>query len=116
MLIVEDVLKYVDYNRATDKLYYTTIYNDGTSNISYDCYNVDSNGNKKTVVREETGDGQVREYLLGEGGKKIDMNVKQIARGSDDNEGSHHHHQQHGNNGHHGNQKKTTKKQVLKKK
>ena len=31
---------------------------------------VDSNGNKKTVVREETGDGKVTEYLLGENGKK----------------------------------------------
>ena len=31
---------------------------------------IDSNGNKKTVVREETGDGQVKEYLLGEDGKK----------------------------------------------
>ena len=30
----------------------------------------DSNGNKKTVVREETGDGKVTEYLLGENGKK----------------------------------------------
>ena len=26
---------------------------------------IDSNGNKKTVIKEETGDGQVREYLLG---------------------------------------------------
>ena len=31
---------------------------------------VDSDGNKKTVVKEETGDGQVKEYLLGEDGKK----------------------------------------------
>ena len=51
---VSNVLKYVDYNRATDKLYYTTIYNDGTSNTSYDCYNVDSNGNKTAIT--ETGD------------------------------------------------------------
>ena len=28
------------------------------------------NGKKKTVVREETGDGKVTEYLLGENGKK----------------------------------------------
>ena len=34
---------------------------------------IDSNGNKKTVVREETGDGQVKEYLLGENGKKEDI-------------------------------------------
>ena len=26
---------------------------------------IDSNGNKKTVIKEESGDGQVREYLLG---------------------------------------------------
>ena len=31
---------------------------------------IDSKGNKKTVVREETGDGKVTEYLLGENGKK----------------------------------------------
>ena len=31
---------------------------------------IDSQGNKKTVVREETGDGKVTEYLLGENGKK----------------------------------------------
>ena len=31
---------------------------------------IDSDGNKKTVVREETGDGKVKEYLLGEEGKK----------------------------------------------
>ena len=31
---------------------------------------VDSKGNKKTVVKEETGDGQVKEYILGENGKK----------------------------------------------
>ena len=31
---------------------------------------IDSNGNKKTIVREETGDGKVTEYLLGENGKK----------------------------------------------
>ena len=30
----------------------------------------DEKGNKKTVVREETGDGKVTEYLLGENGKK----------------------------------------------
>ena len=29
---------------------------------------VDSQGNKKTVIKEETGDGQVKEYLLGEEG------------------------------------------------
>ena len=27
---------------------------------------IDSNGNKKTIIREETGDGKVKEYLLGE--------------------------------------------------
>lgn len=36
------VLRYVDYNRATDKLYYTTIYNNGTSNTGYDCYRIDN--------------------------------------------------------------------------
>ena len=71
---------------------------------------IDSNGNKKTVVKEETGDGQVREYLLGEDGRKIDK--KQIG---DDNEDEYEqsHHRSHGN---HGNTKKTTKKRYLNKK
>ena len=74
---------------------------------------VDSNGNKKTVVKEETGDGQVREYLLGENGQKIDQNIKRI-KGENENSGSHHHHHQ--GHGTQGNQKKTTKKKVIKKK
>ena len=84
---------------------------------------VDSNGNKKTVVKEETGDGQVREYLLGENGQKIDQNIKQI-KGESENSGSHHHHNHHQGQDHHHhqghgtqeNQKKATKKKVIKKK
>ena len=77
----------------------------------------DSNGNKKTIIKEETGDGKVREYLLGENGQKIDTNLQKL--GSDEmeveqgnNEEHHHHH-----HGHHGgdNKKKTTKKKVVKK-
>ena len=71
---------------------------------------IDSNGNKKTVVKEETGDGKVREYLLGEGGEKLDVNTKQIEDDKEGHEETHHHHH------HQGNQKKTTKKHVLKKK
>ena len=73
---------------------------------------IDSNGNKKTVVKEETGDGQVREYLLGEDGQKTDMNRKQIEGDSgygESHQSQHHHH------GNQGNQKKTTKKKVIKK-
>ena len=76
---------------------------------------IDSNGNKKTVVKEETGDGQVREYLLGEDGQKIDQNIKQIKSGKNDDSGTHHHHHHQGH-GNQGNQKKTTKKKVIKKK
>ena len=84
---------------------------------------VDSNGNKKTVVKEETGDGQVREYLLGENGQKIDQNIKQI-KSENENSGSHHHHHHQGQDHHHHhqghgtqeNQKKATKKKVIKKK
>ena len=47
---VYNVLRYVDYNRSTDKLYYTTIYNDGTENTGYECYVVDSSGNKTSVA------------------------------------------------------------------
>ena len=74
---------------------------------------IDSQGNKKTVVKEETGDGKVREYLLGENGQKIDTNLKKIA--SDDMDvddeqpkGHHGHHEGH-------NQKKPTKKKYIKK-
>lgn len=59
---------------------------------------IDSNGNKKTVVKEETGDGQVKEYLLGEDGQKIENKRKRI--GNDNNEGSHQHHHNQGNQGH----------------
>ena len=71
---------------------------------------IDSNGNKKTVVKEETGDGQVREYLLGEDGQKMENKRKRIGY-DDNNEESHHHHHNQGNQGH----KKTTKKHVFKK-
>ena len=87
---------------------------------------VDENGNKKTVVKEETGDGKVREYLLGQNGEKIDTNLKKL--GSNDmggnyydeednynNEEHHHHHHEH--HGHHegNNKKKPTKKKYVKK-
>ena len=85
---------------------------------------VDENGNKKTVVKEETGDGKVREYLLGENGEKIDTNLKKL--GSNDmggnyydeednyNNEEHHHHHHHGH--HEGNnKKKQTKKKYIKK-
>ena len=49
------VLKYVDYNRATDKLYFTTIYNNGTTNTSYDCYRIDDLANgTKTEITDRT--------------------------------------------------------------
>jgi DnaJ family protein B protein 6 len=67
----------------------------------------DSNGKKQTVVKEETGDGQVREYLLGEDGQKIDQNIKRL-RGDDDDEGYGHSH-------HENKPKKATKKRVIKK-
>ncbi len=67
---------------------------------------IDSEGNKKTVVKEETGDGQVREYLLGADGQKIDNNRKRLK-----NEEEEYHHHNHGGQGH----KKTTKKKVIKK-
>ena len=82
---------------------------------------IDSNGNKKTVVKEETGDGQVREYLLGEGGEKLDINTKQIEDDKHDKHGKHdkhdkEHEESHHHHHHQGNQKKTTKKHILKKK
>ena len=61
---------------------------------------IDSNGNKKTVVKEETGDGQVKEYLLGDDGRKYE-NRKKL-----DSEKGNHHHQ--------GNNKKKTKKHYFK--
>ena len=88
---------------------------------------VDENGNKKTVVKEETGDGKVREYLLGQNGEKIDTNLKKL--GSNDmggnyydeednyNNEEHHHHHHHEHHGHHegNNKKKPTKKKYVKK-
>ena len=72
---------------------------------------IDSNGNKKTVVKEETGDGKVHEYLLGEGGEKVDMNRKKISNSV--YVGSNH---IKGNNNQGNNQKRTTKKHYFKKK
>ena len=48
---------------------YTQIIN-GKKVTKTETTTIDSQGNKKTVVREETGDGKVTEYLLGENGKK----------------------------------------------
>ena len=42
---------------------------------------IDSQGNKKTVIKEEIGDGQVREYLLGNDGGNSYKNRKQIGTG-----------------------------------
>ena len=84
---------------------------------------IDSNGNKKTVVKEETGDGKVREYLLGENGEKIDTNLQKLGSGDiggnygKNNHKEEHHQHHHGHQSHHegNNQKKTTKKKHLKK-
>ena len=71
---------------------------------------IDSNGNKKTVVKEESSDGKVKEYLLGEGGQKIDIKqIGDVKEKQEEQEETHHHH-------HKGNQKKTTKKRILNKK
>ena len=89
---------------------------------------VDEHGNKKTVVKEETGDGKVREYLLGKNGEKIDTNLKKLGSDNvnmdmdddfDDQEEQqeYHHHQQHAHHSHHegNNKKKPTKKKYIKK-
>ena len=70
---------------------------------------IDSKGNKKTVIKEESG-GKVREYLLGEKGEKIDMNLKKLTSeekqdNKDKDEGNfdeneEHHHRKH-HRGHH---------------
>jgi len=74
----------------------------------------DSDGNKKTVIKEEGSDGKVREYLLGNDGQKIDINVKKLK--SEDMGGNHEYNESH-HQGHHGdnNAKKTTKKKYIKK-
>lgn len=50
--VYSKVLKYVDYNRSTDKLYYTTIYNNGSANTSYDCYSVNKSTGVKTQITD----------------------------------------------------------------
>jgi curved DNA-binding protein CbpA len=76
---------------------------------------IDKNGNKKTVVKEETGDGRVKEYYLGEDGQKIQNQRKRIGNEDEDDE-EEYHHQHHHNQGNQGGHKKTTKKHVFKKK
>ena len=75
----------------------------------------DANGNKQTVIKEETSDGKVKEYLLGDDGQKIDLNVKKLK--SEEMSGKHESKESHHQGGHHigNNQKKPTKKKYIKK-
>ena len=121
-----------DFGGAGTSVKKTTQIINGKKITKTETTTVDSNGNKKTVVKEETGDGKVREYLLGENGEKIDTNLKKL--GSDniggnynnndydynmeEEEPQHHHHHHHEHHGHHegNNKKKPTKKKFIKKK
>ena len=76
---------------------------------------IDAKGNKKTVIKEETGDGRVKEYYLGEDGQKMENQRRRIGYEDEDDE-EEHHHQHHHNQGNQGGHKKTTKKHVFKKK
>ena len=121
-----------DFGGAGTSVKKTTQIINGKKITKTETTTIDSNGNKKTVVKEETGDGKVREYLLGENGEKIDTNLKKL--GSDniggnynnndydynmeEEEPQHHHHHHHEHHGHHegNNKKKPTKKNFIKKK
>ena len=123
-----------DFGGAGTSVKKTTQIINGKKITKTETTTIDSNGNKKTVVKEETGDGKVREYLLGENGEKIDTNLKKL--GSDNIGGNynnndydynmeeeepqhhHHHHEHHEHHGHHegNNKKKPTKKKFIKKK
>ena len=121
-----------DFGGAGTSVKKTTQIINGKKITKTETTTIDSNGNKKTVVKEETGDGKVREYLLGENGEKIDTNLKKL--GSDniggnynnndydfnmeEEEPQHHHHHHHEHHGHHegNNKKKPTKKKFIKKK
>ena len=120
-----------DFGGAGTSVKKTTQIINGKKITKTETTTIDSNGNKKTVVKEETGDGKVREYLLGENGEKIDTNLKKL--GSDniggnynnndydynmeEEEPQHHHHHHHEHHGHHegNNKKKPTKKKFIKK-
>jgi len=121
-----------DFGGAGTSVKKTTQIINGKKITKTETTTIDSNGNKKTVVKEETGDGKVREYLLGENGEKIDTNLKKL--GSDniggnynnndydynmeEEEPQNHHHHHHEHHGHHegNNKKKPTKKKFIKKK
>ena len=121
-----------DFGGAGTSVKKTTQIINGKKITKTETTTIDSNGNKKTVVKEETGDGKVREYLLGENGEKIYTNLKKL--GSDniggnynnndydynmeEEEPQHHHHHHHEHHGHHegNNKKKPTKKKFIKKK
>ena len=70
---------------------------------------IDSDGNKKTVVKEETGDGKVKEYLLGSNGEKIEYNPMQINSGFDKNQDDDFNDEQEYKPHHHTGQKKIKK-------
>ena len=120
-----------DFGGAGTSVKKTTQIINGKKITKTETTTIDSNGNKKTMVKEETGDGKVREYLLGENGEKIDTNLKKL--GSDNIGGNYnnndydynmeeeepqHHHHHHEHHGHHegNNKKKPTKKKFIKKK
>ena len=119
----------------------TTQIINGKKIIKTETTTCDSKGNKKTVIKEETGDGKVREYLIGEDGQKIDMNLKQLKSGEqednkeyshnnekneeeeeednneedEENQGRHHHHH-HGHHGRHNHHHEDNNKKMTNKK
>ena len=121
-----------DFGGAGTSVKKTTQIINGKKITKTETTTIDSNGNKKTVVKEETGDGKVREYLLGENGEKIDTNLKKLGSENiggnynnndydynmEEEEPQHHHHHHHEHHGHHegNNKKKPTKKKFIKKK
>ena len=72
---VLNVLKYIDYKRTDDRVFYTTIYNDGSTNTSYDCYEINNSTGEVIKQITETGDGADWGLLKIDNGSGVETTV-----------------------------------------
>lgn len=61
--IVRKVLKYIDYNRSTERTYITTINNDGLNNTDYTVYKVTEAGNSVNVLMDDNNIEHTQQWI-----------------------------------------------------
>ena len=72
---VLNVLKYIDYKRTDDRVFYTTIYNNGSTNTAYDCYEINNSTGEVIKQITETGDGADWGLLKIDSGSGVETTV-----------------------------------------